>query len=123
MLVLGLGLLVWSLWSVRHYSPSESYVVAINTTEGVLHTTNPKFLSFGLDSSLLRDRKKFPIDDERFATLARWLSPAWVRVGGTSADCLFFNKVISELLRKFYNLPAKIQNALHVHSEPTVLIR
>jgi len=39
---------------------------------------------------------KFPIEDSRFVNLAHHLSPAYVRVGGTSADCLFFNQTVPE---------------------------
>jgi len=33
---------------------------------------------------------ELPVRQEKFINLARHLSPAYVRVGGTSADCLTF---------------------------------
>ncbi|KAL0110823.1 hypothetical protein PUN28_014045 [Cardiocondyla obscurior] len=53
-------------------------------------TISKKFMSFGLDTSLLRKMNELPIGQKKFINLARHLSPAYVRVGGTSADCLTF---------------------------------
>ncbi|XP_015439396.1 PREDICTED: heparanase-like [Dufourea novaeangliae] len=59
-----------------------------------LNVVSKRFLSFGLDTSLLRDMKNLPIENEKFITLARHLAPAYVRIGGTSSDCLFFNQTM-----------------------------
>lgn len=68
-----------------------------------MHKISKRFLSFGLDSSLLRDMKHFPVKDNRFINLARHLGPAYVRVGGTSADCLFFNRTLPIIFEKLIN--------------------
>ena len=47
-----------------------------------------------MDTSLLRQMKNLPINHEKFINLARHLSPAYVRLGGTDSDCLYFNQVI-----------------------------
>ncbi|KAK1125195.1 hypothetical protein K0M31_006535 [Melipona bicolor] len=76
-----------------------SHVFYLNSRQPLLHTVSDKFLSFGLDTSLLRDMKSLPIKDNKFINLARHLAPAYVRIGGTSADCLHFNQttqIISE---------------------------
>lgn len=70
-----------------------SHVFYLNSRQPLLHTVSDKFLSFGLDTSLLRDMKSLPIKDNKFINLARHLAPAYVRIGGTSADCLYFNQV------------------------------
>ncbi|XP_043517824.1 heparanase-like [Frieseomelitta varia] len=76
-----------------------SHVFYLNSRQPLVHTVSDKFLSFGLDTSLLRDMKSLPIKDNKFINLARHLAPAYVRIGGTSADCLHFNQttqIISE---------------------------
>ncbi|XP_063988743.1 heparanase-like [Diachasmimorpha longicaudata] len=89
-----MALFVMSVWNVSFHRPGKSYVILLDSSREVVHRTSPRFLSFGLDSSLLRDMKNFPIHDERFVNLARHLSPAFVRIGGTSADCLLFNETV-----------------------------
>jgi len=74
-------------------SKGKKYIFFLNPKQPLLHTTSTKFLSFSLDTFVLRKMNKLPISDERFINLARLLSPAYVRIGGTSADCLFFNEV------------------------------
>ncbi|XP_015112994.1 heparanase [Diachasma alloeum] len=91
-----MALFVMSVWNVSFHRSGKSYVVLLDASSQMVHRTSPRFLSFGLDSSLLRDMKNFPINDERFVNLARHLSPAFVRIGGTSADCLFFNETVVE---------------------------
>ncbi|XP_043266874.1 heparanase-like isoform X2 [Venturia canescens] len=86
-----MALLILFFWDVSRHS-AKTHVFVIDTSQPILYTTSEKFLSFGLDSSLLRHMKNFPIKDEKFVNLARHLSPAYVRFGGTSADCLFFNE-------------------------------
>jgi len=36
---------------------------------------------------------ELPIGQKKFINLARHLRPAYVRVGGTSADCLIFDQI------------------------------
>ncbi|OXU26819.1 hypothetical protein TSAR_005050 [Trichomalopsis sarcophagae] len=79
----------------QKYLYSDHHVVALEQSQPLFHTVSNKFLSFGLDSSLLRNMNKLPINQEKFVNLARHLSPAYVRVGGTAADCLYFVKINS----------------------------
>ena len=82
------------LWNLSHsLPPKERHFVILNPRQPLLRTTSTLFLSFGLDSSLLRRMKELPISDEPFINLATHLSPAFFRIGGTAADCLFFNEV------------------------------
>ncbi|XP_017889538.1 heparanase-like isoform X2 [Ceratina calcarata] len=86
--------LILSTWNCnstidRTVSTHELY---LNSRCSVLNTVSDKFLSFGLDTSLLRDTKSFPILNRKFLNLASYLAPAYVRIGGTSADCLYFNQ-------------------------------
>lgn len=71
----------------------DNQILHLCSIQSLLHTVSDKFLSFGLDTSLLRDMKSLPIKDSKFINLAQLLGPAYVRVGGTSADCLYFNQV------------------------------
>lgn len=88
------SLLILSLWSMGQQQVANT-IVGFDLRQTVLRKTSQRFLSYGLDSSLLRDMKNLPVNDKRFIDLARHLSPAYVRVGGTSADCLFFDQVFS----------------------------
>ncbi|XP_076395174.1 heparanase-like [Megachile rotundata] len=86
--------LILSVWNLNNMTnPTvNTYIFNLNATR--LHVVSDKFLSFGLDTSLLRDMEDLPITNEKFINLAHHLSPAYVRVGGTSADCLHFNKTV-----------------------------
>lgn len=75
----------------------------MDLAQPVVFRKSQRFLSFSIDSSLLRDMKNFPVRDERFINLAHHLSPAFFRVGGTSADCLFFNETIPNKFEKHIN--------------------
>lgn len=99
------NVIIWSIISVlictitmivlfKNRIIEEKLIIGLNNSQLLLRKTSPRFLSYGLDSSLLRDMKNLPLNDTRFVILARHLSPAYVRVGGTSADCLFFNQVL-----------------------------
>ncbi|KAL6446435.1 hypothetical protein ACFW04_001186 [Cataglyphis niger] len=93
--VLGLcsTLLILSLWNPNAYIPtSHTYVLHLDQRQPLLHIVSDKFLSFGLDTSLLRRMDELPVEQEKFINLGRHLSPAYVRVGGTSADCLIFDE-------------------------------
>ncbi|KAK0097774.1 hypothetical protein PV326_013813 [Microctonus aethiopoides] len=99
-----LSVLLISIWQLSHYhSPSKTHTIVLNVAAPLIHKISKRFLSFGLDSSLLRDMKHFPVRDNRFINLARHLSPAYVRVGGTSADCLFFNRTLPIIFEKLIN--------------------
>lgn len=87
--------LILSAWNSNNTvnQAVNNHVLNLYSRQSLLHTVSDKFLSFGLDTSLLRDMKSLPIKDSKFINLARLLGPAYVRVGGTSADCLHFNQV------------------------------
>ncbi|GAB1860011.1 Heparanase [Camponotus japonicus] len=86
-------LLILSLWNPNTYIPTiRTYVLHLDRQQPLLHTISDKFLSFGLDTSLLRRMNELPVKQEKFINLGRHLSPAYVRVGGTSADCLIFDQ-------------------------------
>ncbi|XP_029166615.1 heparanase-like [Nylanderia fulva] len=93
--VLGLWslLLILSIWNPNIHIPTiRTNVLHLDLRQPLMHTVSDKFLSFGLDTSLLRMMNELPVRQEKFINLARHLSPAYVRVGGTSADCLIFDQ-------------------------------
>ncbi|KAH0947164.1 hypothetical protein HN011_010484 [Eciton burchellii] len=86
-------LLILSLWSSSLETRRiRIFILHLDKKQSLLHTTSDKFLSFGLDTSLLRHVNELPIGQKKFINLARHLRPAYVRVGGTSADCLIFDQ-------------------------------
>lgn len=89
----------WNFNSTIDRTVSTRVALYLNSRCSLSNTVSDKFLSFGLDTSLLRDTKSFPILNRKFINLASHLAPAYVRIGGTSADCLYFNQttdIISE---------------------------
>ncbi|XP_058808410.1 heparanase-like [Phymastichus coffea] len=76
------------------------HVISLKSNLSLHNIISDKFLSIGLDSSLLRHLSNVPINNKKFMNLARHLSPAFVRIGGTSADCLFFNQTSEQLEKK-----------------------
>ncbi|XP_011341385.2 heparanase isoform X2 [Ooceraea biroi] len=94
-IALGLSsmLLILSLWSFSIQTPTiRIHVLHFDKWQPLLRTISDKFLSFGLDTGLLRKMNELPVGQEKFINLARHLSPAYVRVGGTAADCLTFDQ-------------------------------
>ncbi|XP_011863950.1 PREDICTED: heparanase-like [Vollenhovia emeryi] len=75
---------------LHQYNQYNEYNVYFDALQPVLHIVSDQFLSFGLDTSLLRRMNKLPIERGKFIKLASHLSPAYLRIGGTSADCLTF---------------------------------
>ncbi|XP_072026930.1 heparanase-like isoform X2 [Amphiura filiformis] len=70
---------------------SISGLVSITSSES-LHVVDSRFLSIALGSSLIRDGwRQFDFNSDRLKNLARALSPAILRLGGTDADFLIFN--------------------------------
>lgn len=90
-----MAFLVLSVWNFNNIidQTTNTHILYLNSRYSLLHTVSNKFLSFGLDTSLLRDITTLPIKNEKFINLARNLAPAYVRIGGTSADCLYFKQV------------------------------
>lgn len=83
----------------------EKYVeqnVSINLEHSVF-TVSEKFLSVAIDASMMRNHwPHINFTSEKFYTLARGLSPAFLRVGGTSADFLIYDD--SSGYNKFKNV-------------------
>ncbi|XP_076166182.1 heparanase [Ptiloglossa arizonensis] len=100
--IIFLILLAWNFNNTINQT-SNIHVFYLNLKRSPLHTVSKKFLSFGVDTSLLRDMKHFPIENEKFINLARYLAPAYVRVGGTSSDCLYFNQTPQITSEKIIN--------------------
>ncbi|XP_012257600.2 heparanase-like [Athalia rosae] len=98
-----IGLLVLSLWSMSQRHIGYALIFSLDTRQSLTARTSTRFLSYGLDTSLLRDMPNLPINDKRFINLARHLSPAYVRVGGTAADCLVFNQTLSPTPEKVFD--------------------
>lgn len=74
----------------EHETTIQSYEVYVNTLECV-HETQDEFLSIALGSGLIRHRwEKFNFSSEKIRNLARGLSPAFLRIGGTDEDFLLF---------------------------------
>nr|XP_034193899.1 heparanase-like [Osmia lignaria]XP_034193900.1 heparanase-like [Osmia lignaria] len=95
--IIFLILLAWNLNNTINETVDAQYVFYLNAERPLIRTVSDKFLSFGIDTSQLRDMKRLPIVNEKFINLARHLAPAYVRIGGTSADCLFFNQTTTEI--------------------------
>ncbi|XP_076631282.1 heparanase isoform X1 [Colletes latitarsis] len=94
--------LILSAWNFNNtiYETNNIHVFYLNLKRSPLHIVSNKFLSFGLDTSLLRDIENLPIKNEKFINLAQHLAPAYVRIGGTSSDCLYFNKTMEIIHKK-----------------------
>lgn len=97
MLLVCVVLIGTSLW-IRHRRSDNYLLFSLNKSQPLIRIIPDEFLSFGLDSSLLRDMKSLPISQQKFVNLARHLIPAYVRFGGTAADCLYFKQVLIEKL-------------------------
>lgn len=89
-----LSIIILSMWSASRHNWSDTHIVILNTRQPLLHTTSKNFLSVSIDTFQIRNLSNVPIENERFINLARHLSPAYIRIGGTSADCLYFNQVL-----------------------------
>jgi len=75
--------------------------VSINLNHS-LFTVSEKFLSVAIDSSIMKNHwHKVNFTSEKFFTLARALSPAFLRIGGTEEDFLIYDD--SKGLQKFKN--------------------
>lgn len=70
---------------------SETLVVKLST-DNVVRTTSDKFLSITLGSTKSRTGWRTLKDTRKLLSLARGLSPAYFRIGGTVQDYLYWNK-------------------------------
>ncbi|XP_017791859.1 PREDICTED: heparanase-like [Habropoda laboriosa] len=77
--VIFLLLLAWNLNNTTNQTVN-TRVIYLNSRHLLLRTVSNKFLSFGLDTSLLRDMKNFPIKSSKFINLARHLAPAYAQI-------------------------------------------
>lgn len=57
-----------------------------------LRTVSPQFLSVALDASLLRQKGLDLLRSQKLITLAKALSPGYLRFGGTGADFILFEQ-------------------------------
>ena len=80
-------------------------MIRLNEVEPV-YLTDERFLSLGMDSNLIRDRwETFDFSSERLKTLAKGLSPAFLRLMGTDGDRMIFVRNVSESNLKSYPFP------------------
>ena len=71
--------------------------IAIDLTQCVTQV-DPRFLSVALDSHIVAEGwKNFDFKSPRVLNMARALSPAYLRLGGTAADLLFFKAGVNIL--------------------------
>lgn len=80
-------------WLVFQLNSNSTDIIILEPQVSFLNTTSTFYLSFTIDAWLLRKMSALPIRNKKLIKLARQLSPAYVRYGGTSADCLYFNEV------------------------------
>lgn len=70
-----------------------SKIMMILNEEATVAVANERFLSLGMDSNLIRDRwESFDFSSVRLKTLAKGLSPAFLRLMGTDGDRMVFVK-------------------------------
>ncbi|XP_072798535.1 heparanase [Vicugna pacos] len=73
-------------------APAEDAVELDFSTERPVHLVSPAFLSFTIDANLATDPRFLTfLGSPKLRTLARGLSPAYLRFGGTKTDFLIFD--------------------------------
>ncbi|XP_062964465.1 heparanase isoform X2 [Cynocephalus volans] len=73
-------------------APAEDAVELDFSTERPLHLVSPAFLSFTIDANLATNPRFLTfLGSPKLRTLARGLSPAYLRFGGTKTDFLIFD--------------------------------
>ncbi|XP_061048432.1 heparanase isoform X2 [Eubalaena glacialis] len=73
-------------------APADDVVELLFSTERPVHLVSPAFLSFTIDANLATDPRFLTfLGSSKLRTLARGLSPAYLRFGGTKADFLIFD--------------------------------
>ncbi|XP_065342829.1 heparanase-like [Cloeon dipterum] len=80
------------LWpALSQYSKDDHKRIVIIQTDHLVQVVNERFLSVALDSSQIHRRfKKFDMKSKAARMLGTYLSPGYLRVGGTAADRLIF---------------------------------
>ncbi|XP_036133243.1 heparanase [Molossus molossus] len=93
LLLLVLGTLgVFSPGVLTGPTPTEDPVELDFSTEQLVHLVSPAFLSFTIDANLATDPRFLTfLGSPKLRTLARGLSPAYLRFGGTKTDFLIFD--------------------------------
>ncbi|XP_029091013.1 heparanase isoform X2 [Monodon monoceros] len=78
--------------ALTELAPAEDVVVLVFSTERPVHLVSPAFLSFTIDANLATDPRFLTfLGSSKLRTLARGLSPAYLRFGGTKTDFLIFD--------------------------------
>ncbi|XP_022455108.1 heparanase isoform X2 [Delphinapterus leucas] len=78
--------------ALAELAPAEDVVVLVFSTERPVHLVSPAFLSFTIDANLATDPRFLTfLGSSKLRTLARGLSPAYLRFGGTKTDFLIFD--------------------------------
>lgn len=92
-LLLLLGpLAAWSPGALAGPAPTQDAVELDFSTERSVHLVSPSFLSFTIDANLATDPRFLTfLGSPKLRTLARGLSPAYLRFGGTKTDFLIFD--------------------------------
>ncbi|XP_046859352.1 heparanase-like [Xenia sp. Carnegie-2017] len=87
------AIMVCTMISIQNIRASyANHIVDIDTDQCVWKT-DEKFLSIALGSGLIRERfhPNFDFSSIKLQTLAKGLSPAYLRIGGTNGDFLLFD--------------------------------
>ena len=75
--------------------------ISINLNRSVF-TVSERFLSVAIDSNVMKDHWQFVnLTSAKFFTLAKGLSPAFLRIGGTNADFVIYDDSLD--FQKFKN--------------------
>ncbi|XP_022903193.2 heparanase-like [Onthophagus taurus] len=89
--VIGFSICAWLTMNVYPLRKTV-HVLYLQSNEPATYITNSKFLSIGLDSSLIADGfKNFDMQNIRLKNMIGNLGPGYLRVGGTLADRLRFD--------------------------------
>lgn len=73
------------------YLGNNNYIM-VNNVSAPFRTLPDTFLSVGIDTSMLLHLDKLNLKSEKLITLASFLSPGYLRFGGTLSDRLIFDK-------------------------------
>ena len=81
------------------FSLASTFDIEIDSTK-VWSEVSPKFLSVAIDSHLIAERwKNFDFEAKKLQEMAKALSPAILRLGGTAADLLYFKEKAKKLFK------------------------
>ncbi|XP_018563738.1 heparanase-like isoform X2 [Anoplophora glabripennis] len=101
-------------------------IIYIERNKPYLSKTNSKFLSIGLDTSVIaEDFYNFNTTDVKLQKMVKYLQPAYLRIGGNLADKLVFNPNLKEVdkhVKRFYRGISHIYNFLDLRSLPNYVM-